>query len=795
EKITESKNMRFLSLVIVSIGFLTIIYLLFTASSGITGLPWLYIYPVISYFLLGYKKSTIFLIPLLIVLIIILYHPKNHFHFGPNSEPLKFHFLISFIFFSFIAYLFEIIRTISIKKIQNKIRNKEKFEQDLLQAKENAERLYNIVPSAVFTVDRNNIITSFNKMAESITGYSAHEVLLNKCNFWVEKQFSQMCEMTMYEDVLVFKNRESLIRCKNGRIKTVLKNNAILYGADNEIAGKIETFYDITQQKETEKELIKSKDIAETATRLKSTFLANMSHEIRTPINGILGMNSLLMETSLDEEQSEFAEGIKISSEALLTIINDILDFSKIEAGKMELEVIDFNLRTTIEGAIELVAYKAIEKDIELASLIYSDVNNWLKGDPGRIRQIIINLVNNAIKFTDKGGVTLTVTQISENESTVKLHLAIKDSGIGISEEGKKRLFKSFSQIDASITRKYGGTGLGLTISKKLTEMMNGEIGVESEIDKGSTFWFTIVLEKQNITISPVPITQVDLKRKKILVIEPSKTSRDIFSHYFESWGCHCTCVETPKEALQKLRTCADNNQHFTAALINMRITGISCTQLATLIKSEKKISKTKLIMITEVGKRGDAALLKNIGVEGYLTKPIKQSQLLECITLVFANQMNMAENMSSDDTPLITKHSIEESKKKLKILLVEDNAVNQKIVMKLLGKIGLFCDVASNGMEAVEIFSNKNYDMIFMDCQMPILSGFDATRAIREEESNSSSSKHIPIIAMTANAMKGDKDKCIDAGMDDYIAKPISFPEVIQIIEKWGFNNTKKNK
>lgn len=785
------------SIILANIYILFIFYLLLTNGEYFSILFWIYLFPLLSFFLLHLRIAIIMTSVLFTGSIIILFSPYCPLRLHQYETLPAVRFMFSFTIVSISTFLYEHLRQLSNKKLEGQIFNTKQLAIHLIEAKEHAEMLFNFVPSAILTVDISNTITSLNKKAEEITGYSEIEMLLKKCTFWIDENIDSNSELS--ENKISFRDKECQLKCKDGTIKTVLKSNAILTNEQKIPIGRIESFYDISAKKKTEDELVTAKIAAEAATkkaieaaRTKSSFLANMSHEIRTPMNGIIGMTSLIIETDLNEEQKEYAKNIKSSGESLLTLINDILDFSKIEAGKMDLETINFDLRTSVEGAMELLAFRAMEKNLEIATLIHSQVPNWLRGDPGRVRQIIINLVGNAIKFTEIGEVVLTILLVNETDSKVVLRFEIKDTGIGISKEGQSRLFKSFSQVDSSTTRKFGGTGLGLAISKKLSEIMHGEIGIESEEGKGATFWFTAQFEKQtsveNTTLQKYHFPE--LNKRRILVVDSNSTSLDIFHHYLDNWKCICACISEPKEAIELLKTKSQTKESFEVIIINMQLIGMNGPQLATLIKSDGQLNNTKIIMITDIGKRGDAGKMKKIGVEGYLTKPLKQSQLADCIQMVVSK--NYAKLKNDREKDLITKHTIAEknNSKKLKILLVEDNIVNQKVATKLIEKAGYSCDLATDGMEAVDVQCQKHYDLIFMDCQMPILSGYDATRAIREEESKEDNNSRVPIIAMTANAMKGDKEKCFEAGMDDYISKPINIETILNKLEKWSQPN-----
>ncbi len=776
--------------------FSLLMYFTFSRETTNADFVWYFTLPLFSFFFFGPKRGLVVFILFYVITALALFIPALSFQ--KNSYPLAFkiRFLISLAFVTISIYYYEMLRSSYNTFLKREILRNEESAKKLFQANMHKEMLCSSMPSAVITLDKNECITMFNKQAEEITGYSADEVMHRKAPFWVDHILNTSNNFEIVDQPTSIIRKECVLRCKDRSLKTVLKSTSLIRSEREEIVGKIETFLDISDQKKIEKELKRAKEAAEAASVSKSTFLANMSHEIRTPINGILGMNSLLLETTLSREQRDYAKTVQVSSETLLKLLNDILDLSKIEAGKMDLDIIDFDLRTTIEGAMELLAYKALEKNIEIATLIHSNVPNQLRGDPGKLRQVIINLVGNAIKFTEQGEVTLTIKQIYVDADMVTLQFAIKDTGIGIPKKEQGKLFHTFSQLDPSITRRFGGTGLGLAISQKLVHLMRGEIGVESEENKGSTFRFTALFELQQSKPQELDTALSMLRQYSVLVVDPNATSRKVFKHYLDQWECPCTCFEAPKEALNALRIAVDEGHPFDVVLVNMQQIGMEGTQLAQFIKSEEHTAKTKVIMVTNVGKRGDAALMKKVEVEGYLAKPIKQSQLADCIIMVMRNDNDRSTPKNRRSKTLVTRHSImeERNKKKLRILLVEDNVVNQKVVIKLLKKIGYSCDVANNGMEAVEAQTKKGYELILMDCQMPVLSGYDATRAIRKEESEGHGKEYrVPIIAMTANAMMGDREKCIEAGMDDYISKPLDFNEVLLKIEKWSKKHKEK--
>ena len=552
-----------------------------------------------------------------------------------------------------------------------------------------------------------------------------------------------------------------------------------LRDAEGKTIGTIGISRDISDRKRAELHMQAAKEAAEAASRAKSDFLANMSHEIRTPMNAIIGMTELVLDTELNASQRDYLKMVQESGECLLSVINDILDFSKIEAGKLDLERAPFDLRESLGDTMKSLAVRAHAKGLELACQIRPDVPDRLMGDAGRLRQIVVNLVGNAVKFTEAGEVVLDVDRQSQSDEEVVLHFTVSDTGIGIPEEKQAAIFEAFEQADSSTTRRFGGTGLGLAISTRLVRAMNGRIWVESEVGRGSKFHFTARFGIPTGTPTVVsPAKTAIIRGTRVLVVDDNATNRRILEEMLCNWGMRPVTAAGAGEALRLLREAQQAGDPYVLVLTDANMPDIDGFSLAEQVKQDAQVGSTVIMMLTSGDRPGDISRCQQLGVAAYLLKPIKQSELFDAIALALG--ISEPEDEAAE-TPAAEQASRLPA---LRILLAEDSLVSQKLAMGLLEKYGHTVVIANHGREAVAALESQDFDLVLMDVQMPEMDGFEATGVIRAKEKRTGG--HIPIIAMTAHAMKGDRERCLEAGMDGYISKPIRVKEVFETIARW---------
>jgi PAS domain S-box-containing protein len=651
---------------------------------------------------------------------------------------------------------------------------------DYKKHNESIHKAINVINDAIYKTDPEGKIIFVNFAWEKLSGFSEDETIGEQKVKFVHPEDKDEFLKSIEKALELNKNLDSgeyRIVTKENAVKVVGFHRYLLFDDNNKYIGATGILTDVTEKKMHEVELVKAKEDAETALKAKSEFLAIMSHEIRTPMNGVIGMTGLLLETKLSPEQKEFVETIRVSGDTLLTIINDILDFSKIESGKMKLEEQPFELRECIEDAYDLLATKAVQKKLDLLHLIDEHVPAFIIGDVTRLRQILVNLVSNAVKFTDEGEVFINVKKNKDlDNGEIELLFSVKDTGIGIPKDKLEVIFQSFAQADSSITRRFGGTGLGLSICSKLVSIMGGKIWVESEAGKGSTFYFTIKTASSTVTPTRVYLKSKlsILNNKRVLIVDDNKTNRQILTLQTQSWGLIPKAAASGKEALEWLA----NNEPFDFAIVDMQMPDMDGLFLGKEIRKMYNKSKLPMVMLTSLGQPDDNIETYNEVFSYYISKPIKQSHLLDIIMGLFENEIikktfeeNIADETTNKNNPV-------------RILVAEDNFLNQKLAVKILSQIGYKADVAGNGIEVVESLNRQHYDIVFMDIHMPEMDGVKTTKYILKHWKNFRRPK---IIAMTANAMTGDKEKFIAEGMDDYISKPIVINDLKQLMTRWS--------
>lgn len=654
--------------------------------------------------------------------------------------------------------------------IARDVTERKEAEDRLNRAYRLQRQLLETAATGIFVVNTQFVITMVNDQFCKITGYQKEEVLGKPCKSICDQGCEATHQLLGSEGDGVM-SRQSCLRTRNNNTLTVLRNASLMTNDEGDVTGVIESFVDVS-------DLIEAQRAAIRASLAKSEFMARMSHEIRTPMNGIIGMTELLFTSQLTAEQADYLHAIKMSADSLLSIINDMLDFAKIESGKLELFLTDFDIRDCVGDTMATLGVQAHKKKLELAYEILPDVPSMVVGDPGRLRQVLVNLVGNAIKFTDRGDVVVTVKVNARTDDEVILNFAVSDTGIGIPPDKCNAVFDAFEQVDSSATRRYSGTGLGLSICRELVRMMGGTIWVDSQYGKGSIFHFSALMP-----ISSVPLIRPSydikelLKDVRVLVVDDNSVNRTILVHTLSAAGMIPTEADSGNSAIDSLVKAEKEGKPFSLAIVDYMMPGMDGFQLAEKINLERGQAIPTLMLLTSGGQRGDAARCKEAGISAYLIKPVKQAELLDAMARILSRPFS-----SQPEHVLVTRHTLRETGKRLQLLLAEDNPINRKLALRVLENLGHRVQVAENGLQALASLEAARFDLVLMDVQMPEMDGLQVTRMIREREKTTG--EHVPIVAMTAHAMKGDRERCLEAGMDGYIAKPFNVQELKETIE-----------